>query len=107
MIATIIHGKSSKTMAEHHTKARLLPGSILHEAIVGALRANGDSFNAWCIRNGITPSVARNATFGQSRGPAGIALLARLIASADAEFVERVYRKRMAEHIAELEGASR
>lgn len=83
-------------MAENIKKFQ--PGAILHEAIIGAFRANGDNFNDWCRRNGITPSVARNATFGQSRGPAGVALLARLIEGAGPDFVERAYARRLAEH---------
>ena len=75
------------------------PGAILHEAIVGGFRANGDNFNAWCKRHGITPSVARNATFGQSRGPNGRKLLARLIEGAGPDFVEHTYRRRIGEHV--------
>lgn len=74
------------------------PGAILHEAIVGSFRANGDNFTAWCKRHGITPAVARNATFGQSRGPAGRALLARLIEGAGPDFVKRAYARRLGEH---------
>jgi len=74
------------------------PGAILHEAIVGGFRANGDNFNAWCKGHGITPSVARNATFGQSRGPHGQSLLARLIDGAGPDFVEHTYRRRLADH---------
>lgn len=80
------------------------PGAILHEAIVGSFRANGDNFNAWCARNGVIPSVARNATFGQSRGPAGRALLARLIAGAGPDFVKRAYARRLAEHAGYVTG---
>lgn len=80
--------------------AKFQPGALLHEAIIGAFRANGDNFDAWCKRNGITPSVARNATFGQSRGPAGKALLARLVEGADYDFVSRAYAKRLEEHAA-------
>jgi len=73
---------------------------ILHEAIIGSMRANGETLNAWCVRNGINKAVARNAAFGQSRGPAGRALLMRLVAAADQEFVERAYAKRLADHVA-------
>lgn len=83
------------------------PGAILHEAIIGGFRANGDNFNDWCRRHKITPAVARNATFGQSRGPSGQALLTRLIEGADPEFVERVYNKRLAEHARERAKASK
>ena len=39
----------------------------------------GLSFEAWCAENSVVPSAARNATFGQSKGPKGRALLARMI----------------------------
>ena len=55
------------------------PGAILHDAIVGTFRAHGRSFEGWCHENGTTPSNARNATFGQSRGPKGRELLDRII----------------------------
>lgn len=80
---------------------KLQPGAILHEVLVGALRANGDRFNGWCHRNGIAPSVMRNATFGQSRGPAGEKLLAQMIDGADKDFIERVYVRRLKERVAE------
>ncbi len=74
------------------------PGAILHEAIVGAFRANGDNFNAWCRRHGMKPERARSATFGQSRGPTGRQLLADLIEGAGESFVEHTYRRRLEEH---------
>lgn len=86
--------------------AKFQPGALLHEAIIGAFRANGDNFNEWCKRNGITPSVARNATFGQSRGPNGTAMLGRLIDAAGADFVERAYARRLADHAAEFSRGS-
>ncbi len=79
------------------------PGAILHEAIIGAFRANGDSFHDWCIRNEITPSVARNATFGQSRGPAGQELLGRLIRGGGEDLIRRAYAKRLTEHAASFQ----
>lgn len=79
------------------------PGAILHDAIVGTFRAHGGSFERWCNENGLNPSVARNATFGQSRGPAGRALLERLINDAGRDFVARAYAKRIADHAAEIE----
>ncbi|TDE40961.1 hypothetical protein [Antarcticimicrobium sediminis] len=82
------------------------PGAILHEAIIGAFRASGYNFNDWCIRNGVTPSVARNATFGQSRGPNGKALLKRLIDAAGRDFVDGAYARRLSEHAAQFKGAA-
>lgn len=81
----------------------LQPGALLHEAIIGAFRANGDNFTDWCTRNGITPAVARNATFGQSRGPNGRKLLGRLIDAAGRDFVESAYMRRLKQHNAEVE----
>jgi hypothetical protein len=78
------------------------PGAILHDAIVGTFRAGGGSFENWCRDNGIAPSVARNATFGQSRGPKGRALLARIIAAAGPEFLHMAYSKRIAEYAEEV-----
>ena len=74
------------------------PGAILHDAIVGTFRAHGGSFEKWCAKNGVLPSNARNATFGQSRGPKGQALLARIIAAAGPEFLRLAYAKRIAEY---------
>ena len=56
------------------------PGVMLHEAIVGAFRASGASFEVWCVENGVTPSNARNATYGVAKGPKGQKMLSRLIA---------------------------
>ena len=80
----------------------LQPGALLHEAIIGAFRANGDNFTDWCNRNGVTPAVARNATFGQSRGPNGQKLLDRLINAAGRDFVESAYARRIRKHSAEV-----
>lgn len=74
------------------------PGAFLHAAIVGAFRANGKSFERWCKENDVHPSVARQATFGQSRGDNGQAILARLIEAAGRDFVQHVYTKRLLEH---------
>ena len=53
------------------------PGAILHDAIMGAFRARGWSFEGWLIENGIKPASARGCTFGQSKGPKGKAMLNR------------------------------
>lgn len=81
---------------------RFQPGAVLHESIIGAFRASGSSFNDWCHENRITPSVARNATFGQSRGPAGRALLDRIIDAAGEDFVAQAYARRIAEHAKDI-----
>ncbi len=80
------------------------PGAILHEVIVGAFRASGTSFEAWCKKSGIHPSTARTATYGQSGGTQGRALLKRIIAAAGEEMVSAGYSKRMiaeASHLSE------
>lgn len=77
-------------------------GSILHDAIVGAFKASGGSFEGWCADNGISPSVARNATYGQSKGPKGRALLARMIAAAGPEVVRAAYMARLKSHVSDL-----
>ena len=63
---------------------------------MGTFRAHGLSFEKWCTENGITPSNARNATFGQSRGPKGRENLARVIAGAGEDFVRKAYSARVA-----------
>ena len=50
------------------------PGAIPHEVIDGAIRSAGTRFDTWCKTNGIHPSTAQNATFGQSGGERGYAL---------------------------------
>lgn len=71
------------------------PGSILYGAILGAFRARGWSFEGWLTENGIAQSTARNATYGQSSGPVGRALLARLIEAAGPDVVRAGYIAQM------------
>lgn len=78
------------------------PGVILHEAIIGAFRASGSNFDQWCQANNVKPTSARQATFGQSRGPAGQDLLNRMIEAAGPDFVRHVYEARMLAHAATL-----
>lgn len=82
------------------------PGTILHEVIDGAFRSFGSSFDTWCRENGIHPSTARNATFGQSAGNRGQALRERIIDAAGRDVVTISYRKRMIREAARLEGAT-
>lgn len=82
------------------------PGAILHEAIVGAFRASGGGFENWCADNGITPSAARSATFGQSRGRRGREILSRLIEAAGPEIVRTAYLTRLKAHTADLKNGA-
>lgn len=74
------------------------PGAMLHEVIVGAFRAKGTTFEGWCQANGISPSNGRQATFGQSRGKVGRAVLDRIIDEAGREFIRDAYFRRLDEH---------
>ena len=82
------------------------PGAILHDAIVGAFKARGLSFEAWCAENSVVPSAARNVTFGQSKGPKGRALLARMIHAAGPEVVEAAYLARLRAHVSDLKSGA-
>lgn len=82
------------------------PGKVLHEAIDGAFRANGLSFESWCRENEIHPSTARNATFGQSCGERGAKLLAAIIEAAGRDLVEMAYRQRVIVEADRLRGTS-
>lgn len=78
------------------------PGVMLHDAIVGAFRASGTTFEAWCNQHGINPSNARNTTCGINKGPKGQAMLARMIAAAGPPIVEAGYLARLEQHIAKV-----
>lgn len=82
------------------------PGAILHEVIDGALRSAGSSFDEWCRENGVHPSTARNATYGQSGGARGHALRQRLIDAAGRDVVEVSYYKRMVMEAERLKSAT-
>ena len=83
------------------------PGAILHEAIIGAFQAHGGSFENWCRANGVQNSSARNATFGQSRGARGKAILNALIDAAGRDYVVAAYSRRTREHAASLPARAR
>ncbi len=74
------------------------PGAMLHDAIVGAFRASGGSFEVWCKDNGVLPTNARNATYGMMKGPKGRKLLADLIAAAGPDVVRAGYLARFKQH---------
>lgn len=82
------------------------PGAILHEVIDGAFRSAGSSFETWCKANGVHPSTARNATYGQSSGDRGRELRHRIIEAAGRDVVEMAYRKRMIMEAEKLQGAA-
>ena len=78
------------------------PGLVLHGAIVGAFKASGVSFEHWLTAQGVNMSSARNATYGQSNGPKGRALLRQMIAAAGPDVVKAGYLMRMQRHMAEI-----
>lgn len=78
------------------------PGCILHDAIVGAFRANNGSFESYLATRGIPSATARGATYGQSRGPKGSALLHDLIEAAGPTVVRMLYVDRLSRHMADI-----
>lgn len=72
---------------------------MLHEVIVGSFRAKGLTFEGWCKDNDLTPTNARLATFGQSRGEVGRRNLERIIDAAGRDFIREAYRRRLVEHL--------
>ncbi len=78
------------------------PGAVLHEVIVGAFRSAGTSFEAWCKANNIHTSTARMATYGQSGGDKGQALLNQIIDAAGRDVVALSYKARIERHAAEV-----
>jgi hypothetical protein len=82
------------------------PGRILHEAIGGAFKGRGLTFQAWCAEAGVNWSTVRNATYGQSGGDKGRALLARAIEAAGPELVLAIYRRKMDDEVARLRAAA-
>lgn len=77
-------------------------GLILHQAVVGAFRATGRSFEKWAIAYGSNATNVRNATLGMSKGPRGLEVLRDVIEAAGPELVRVAYLKRLDEHIAEV-----
>jgi len=71
------------------------PGTVLHEVIVGAFRSAGSSFEAWCKEHEVHTSSARQATYGQSGGDKGKALLDQIIDAAGRDLVAAAYAKRV------------
>jgi len=80
------------------------PGKDLHEVVVGAFRARGQTLSEWCKANEVHATVARNATYGLTSGPKGTALLDRIIDAAGRASVEALYRARLEDAVAGLKG---
>ena len=78
------------------------PGAILHDAILGAFKAHGLSFDAWLAENGVGRPTARAATYGLGKGPKGRALLERLIEAAGPDVVRAGYLARLYKHLEEV-----
>lgn len=74
------------------------PGTILHNAIMGAFRAKGLKFDAWCRAHDISPAAGRHITFGQTGGPIGREKLEMMIEAGGREFVELVYSTQLLAH---------
>lgn len=79
---------------------RFQPGLILHDAILGAMRASGRSFESWCQERGMAPGAGRGVTHGTQRGPKARELLAQMIADAGPDVVEVGYLTRLRAHVA-------
>lgn len=88
-------------MARNHPEFQ--PGAILHDAIMGVMKARRLSLEDWCAANGCTPSAIRNATYGQGRGPKGRALLDKLLETVGRDLVRPAYEHRLREHMAALQ----
>lgn len=78
------------------------PGHILHNVIIGAFRAKGSTFQAWCETNEVSQATARNCTYGQNSGPKGRAMLDRIIDDAGRELIRVLYAQRMKAEAAKL-----
>ena len=79
---------------------RFQPGEILHDAILGAFRASGRSFESWCKDKGMAPGGGRGVTHGTMKGPKAKALLSQMIADAGPEVIEVGYLTRLRAHLA-------
>lgn len=82
------------------------PGRVLHEVIVGVFKSQGTTFDAWCDANKVARGSARAATYGQSGGDGGQALLKRIIEGAGAQVVDVAYRTRMNSETARMNAAA-
>lgn len=79
------------------------PGLILLDVLVGAFRAKGTSFEAWCKSKRYSSMNVRNAALGGSRTPTVRKMLDEAIEAAGRDFVMTAYRQRVGEHWAQLQ----
>ncbi len=79
------------------------PSLILLDVLIGAFRARGTTFEAWCKENNVTTMNVRNAALGGSQSPMAVKVLEKTIDAAGREFVLKMYRDRMLEHAALLQ----
>lgn len=73
----------------------MIPGAILHDAVMAAMRAQGLTLSGWAEANGVGAGNARYGTFGISSGKQGSALRERIIDHAGRELVQQIYKQRM------------
>ena len=74
------------------------PGAMLHDAIMGALRAKGVSFGGWCRENNLDPGNTKCTTCGVNNGIKSQRKLRQLIEYAGPEAVRFHYEARLKEH---------
>ncbi|MGV6840016.1 MAG: hypothetical protein ACWA40_07450 [Planktomarina sp.] len=74
------------------------PGVILHDAIIGAFRARGETLLGWCKAHGIDQRYVKTATTGLSCGPRAVELVEQLVEGAGAEAVHWNYKNRLKNH---------
>lgn len=74
---------------------KMIPGTILHNAVMAAMRAQGLTLSGWAKENGVCAGNARYGTFGISCGKQGTALRERIIDHAGRALVQQIYKQRM------------
>ena len=81
-------------------------GIILLDAMVGAFRARGTTFEAFCKANGYASMNLRNAALGGSQTPHAMKMLNAALDAAGRDFVLSVYRERVGQHWAQLQAGA-
>ncbi len=77
-------------------------GLILLDALIGAFRARGTTFEAFCKSRGYSSMNLRNAALGGSQTPQAMEMLNAAIDDAGRDIVMAVYRERVGKHWAQL-----
>ena len=83
----------------------IIPGAILHDAIVGTFKSRGTTLVEWCREAGVSPTAARQAAYGQCQGVRGQQLLNMMMEAAGREVVELSYSTRMLMEAEKLKAA--